>query len=701
MKTFLFILYFWCLGNFYALGQTLADDVDMWMGTYGAGHCVIGPQLPHGSVNPSPQTANGGHAGYVPDQPIRGFGQLHVSGTGWGRYGQIFLSPQIGFDARETGHDSSKQDEIATPYYYSVNLIRYGIRTEVTPTYHCAAYRFTFPKSSDSNILLDIAHNIPQHIVPEIKGKFYGGEINYLAKRNLLTGWGKYAGGFGSDVPYKVYFAIAIDSSYIKEVCIKNEGSKGLYAQIRLKNNVDVLHLNIGISMKSIENAFHYLSEEVKGRNFDSLKETAKQIWNTTLGSIKINCSGEEERLFYTALYHSFLMPRDRTGDNPNWNSLQPHLDDHYSIWDTWRTKYPLMVLLHESFVAKTINSFIDRFKHDGVCSPTYTSSLEWNLKQGGDDVDNVIADAMVKGVKGFDYKEAYDLIKWHALTGRSKNYRRIGWEPEVGAKMSCSMEMEYAYNDFCASEVAEIMHDIAMRHMLYKRSCNWKMLFNNQLNSYGYKGFVTPRREDGQWLTVDPAQMYGSWVEYFYEGNSWTYSLFVPHQFDRLVKLCGGKDNMVRRLSYGFDNNLISLNNEPGFLSPFIFMYCGRPDLCAYYISKIRRENYSLKKGYIDNEDSGAMGSWYVFASIGLFPNVGQDIYYLFPPAFSSIELTMENGKKIFIQTRKNVPDAKYIESISVNGKMITRRWISHHEIAGGADIIFNLMDKRNSVIH
>ena len=235
-------------------GQSLADKVDMWMGTYGAGHCVVGPQLPHGSVNPSPQTAYGGHAGYVPDQPIRGFGQLHVSGIGWGRYGQIFLSPQVGFNPGETDHDSPKQGEEATPYYYKVMLSRYDIQVEISPTHHCVAYRFTFPETDQGNILLDIAHNIPQHIVPEVKGLFHGGEINYNPEQQTLTGWGEYSGGFGSTDAYKVYFAMKTDTP-LKEVKITDQGDKALYACLALNKNPGVVHLNVGISLKSIENA--------------------------------------------------------------------------------------------------------------------------------------------------------------------------------------------------------------------------------------------------------------------------------------------------------------------------------------------------------------------------------------------------------------------------------------------------------------
>lgn len=679
-------------------GQSLADKVDMWMGTYGAGHCVIGPQLPHGSVNPSPQTAHGGHAGYVPDQPIRGFGQLHVSGIGWGRYGQILLSPQTGFSPGEEKHDSPKQDEVATPYYYKVMLGRYNIGVEVSPTHHCAAYRFTFPETDNGNILLDIAHNIPQHIVPEVKGLFHGGEINYDSRQQMLTGWGEYSGGFGSEDSYKVYFAIKTDAP-LQEVKVTDKGDKALYARLKLMKNPGTVHLNVGVSLKSIENASRFLSEEIAENNFDAIKEEAKAIWNNTLSSIQIKAGEDaEERLFYTTLYHSFVMPRDRTGDNPHWESALPHLDDHYCIWDTWRTKYPLMILLRESFVAKSINSFIDRFAHNGVCNPTFTSSLDWSSKQGGDDVDNVIADAIVKNVKGFDYEKAYALMKWNAYHARSKDYLRLGWEPETGGIMSCSAGIEYAYNDFCTSGIAGIMRDKDTQKQLYARSGNWRRLFNPSLDSHGYKGFIAPRRENGEWVTLDPAKPYGSWVEYFYEGNSWTYSLFVPHQFDALIESCGGKANMIERLSYGFEHELISLNNEPGFLSPFIFTHCGRPDLTARYVSRIRKNNFSLLKGYSDNEDSGAMGAWYVFTSIGLFPNAGQDFYYLLPPAFTDVELTMENGKKICIQAVKDNPAACYIKSVSISGKVLDRGWIHHREIAEGATIVYELTDKENA---
>jgi predicted alpha-1,2-mannosidase len=479
-------------------------------------------------------------------------------------------------------------------------------------------------------------------------------------------------------------------------VDVVNKGKDALYAQVRLDNAASVVNLKTGVSLKSVDNAQKFLREQLDNQSFEQIKARAKQIWDERLSSIKIEGgTADEQRLFYTTLYHSLVMPRDRTGDNPHWNSNLPHLDDHYCIWDTWRTKYPLMILINESFVVNSINSFIDRFEHLGMCHPTFTSSLDWSERQGGDDVDNVIADAFVKGVQGFDRTKAYELMKWNARNERSKEYLRLGWQPEVGAPMSCSYNAEFAYNDYCASVVADIMGDAATAKELKARAESWKMLYNNELESKGFKGFFAPRKEDGKWINIDPAKWYASWVEYFYEGNSWTYTLFVPHQIDTLIALCGGKEEMVRRLAFGFDNHLITLGNEPGFLSPFIFTHCNRPDLTAKYIAELRKSEFSLSGGYSDNDDSGALGAWYVFTSIGLFPNAGQDLYYLIPPAFDKIDLQMENGKTIHIRVANAGEGNRYIKSVTLNGTLLDRTWVRHSEISNGADIVFTLINE------
>lgn len=671
-----------------------ADMVEMFMGVRGNSNCVIGPQVPHGSVNPSPQTPNGGQNGYDENDMIRGFGQLHVSGIGWSRYGQIFLSPQTGFSARETGHDSSKSGEVAKPYYYKVHLDRYGIDAEMAPTRHAVAYRFTYPEDRrDRTLLVDMRHSIPQHIVPIVRGTFNGGELSWDPAASVLSGWGEYAGGFGSEKPYRVYFSMHIDDPGCK-VKIVNRGSKELYARIDLSKRV--VNAGIGVSLRSTDRAGKYRYLELENKNVDRVAELAREEWNRALNRIDVEGGDADRRLFYTALYHSLVMPRDRSGDNPHWQGTD-HIDDHYCVWDTWRTAYPLLTLIEESFVAKTVNSFIDRMANDGKCTPTYTASMEWDNKQGGDDVDNIIADAIIKNVKGFDRRKAYGVMLANARKARCPEYLEKGIVTGRDRMMSCSYTMEYAYNDDCLARVAALMGDDATAAEMSVRSRRWENIFDPSLQSHGFKGFIAPLDSDGTRIAIDPAHPYGSWVEYFYEGNSWTYTLFTPAQVERLIQLCGGKSEMLRRLRYGFDNGLVDIANEPGFLAPFIFSHCDRPDLTAEYVDNIRRRSFSVAKGYPDNEDSGAMGSWYVFTSIGLFPNAGQDYYYLLPPAFPRVSLTMENGKKIVVKAIRRTPEARYIASVTLNGKRLNRSWIRHDEIAQGAVIEYELTDNPN----
>ena len=438
-----------------------SDKVQVLMGTHGGSNCTVGPQLPHGSICPSPQTSHGGHAGYKENQPIRGFGQLHVTGTGWGRYGQMLLSPQRGFTAIENAHDSEKADEVLRPYYYRVRLTRYDILTEIAPAVHTAAYRITYGADGkgDATLLFDAAHNLSQHIVPEQHGQFFGGTLEYDAASGTLGGYGEFQGGFGSEKPYKIFFALSSPDFDLAHASIHNAGKKNantsnlasafagdadlsaldkesaLYARILpLADDGKPKVIYIAVSLKSTENARKFLKEESHA-SFDAIKENAQHIWDEALGKIQIEAGEKEQELFYTTMYHSMLMPRDRSNDNPRFEG--ENIDDHYCIWDTWRTGYPLLTLLDEPFVSKTIRSFIRRYENDGKCTPTFTSSLEWDWRQGGDDVENVIADAFVKDVKGFDRKEAYKWLKWSATHNRSKEYQELGWQPEVDTSMS------------------------------------------------------------------------------------------------------------------------------------------------------------------------------------------------------------------------------------------------------------------------
>lgn len=696
------------------------DYVDPFIGVLDPGsNCVIGPQLPFGSINPSPQTPKGSHDGYSPNEQIRGFGQLHVSGTGWGKYGQIFISPQIGLAVGETEHDSPKGSELATAYEYSVKLTRYGINVNVTPSYHSAIYRFTFPESDKANIAFDLSHHIAKDIAPELGGKILDGELSFTkASNDEIKGYGNYTGGFGGG-KYKVYFCARVSKSPAEsgtwlngvtspgqksEKLQKADDRVGAYFQYKTKADEEI-YMKVAVSLKSVEQAAAWLDSEIPGFNYEKVRAAARQNWSEQLNKILVEGGTEKDRkIFYTAFYHASIMPRDRTNDSDHFDAGVPVWDDHYAVWDTWRTLYPLQVLINPEMVAGTINSFIARLKTDKMVKDAYIACNEMQSEQGGNNIDNIIADAYVKGVKGVDWKEAYNVMKFNAdnerqgsfgwnKSDKTNTYKETGWIP--AGRMSNSMTLEYAYNDFCAAELARDLGTKQDYDKYLERSGKWINLWDADAESDGFKGFIMPKKADGSFVKYDAKTYPGSWKDYFYEGNSWTYSYFMPHQFDKLVELSGGKDMFAKKLRYGFEKNLINHGNEPAFLAVHAFHYAGHSDLASFYVRKLMKDRFN-EKGYSGNDDSGAMSSWYMFSAMGFFPNAGQDIYYLTGPSFTKVVLTLGNKKTVTISAPDASPSDIYVKSVSINGKKWDKPWFSHKDIQDGAAIVFEMTDKK-----
>lgn len=697
---------------------SLVDLVNPFIGVRDdVSNCVVGPQLPFGSINPSPQTPNGSHDGYAPDEPIRGFGQLQVSGTGWGKYGQVFISPQIGLAVGEKAHDSGKSNELAKAYEYSVTLDRYGIGVDVTPSVHSAIYRFTFPKSDSSNILIDITHNIPMDIATFVGGKVTAGEVTIDSGQTFsISGDGTYSGGFG-DGSYQVFFYAEFDRKptrfgtwingklergRLHESLAKTDDRVGAYVGFSTSDNEEIL-MKIAVSLRSVARAEQWLGNEIPDWNFDAVRDTAKAVWNRALGKIEVEGGSDTLRtIFYTALYHSMLMPRDRTGDIKGYPEDAPLWDDEYAVWDTWRTLFPLMELIDPDMVRGNINSFITRYKVNHKVRDAFIAGIDMDAEQGGDNVDNVIADAYVKGLTGVNWEEAYEVVKHDAdferkgftglggkkvQNGDENAYRETGWIP--AGIMSCSKTLEFAYNDYCAAEVARGLDRMDDYRKYLRRSTEWENLWDPKATSNGFAGFIVPKRADGTWVKIDPKKNWGSWHDYFYEGSSWTYSYFVPHEFQRLVSLCGGRREYVERLEHALENNLIDFSNEPSFLTIPTFDYARRPDLASFWIRKVMESRYTMN-GYPGNEDSGAMSSWFVFAAMGLLPNAGQDFYYLHGPSFTGITIHLENGRTIRIVGENASAKNIYVQSLRLNGIELDRPYITQADLENGAVLDF-----------
>jgi predicted alpha-1,2-mannosidase len=689
--------------------KPLTSYVDPRIGVVGAGNCVIGPALPFASVHPSPDTPDGDNDGYHPDRPIRGFSQTHVSGTGFGQYGNILISPQVGLAVGKNEHDSPKAEERATAYDYRVRLTKYDVLTEFTPAARSVFYQFTFPKTDEATIAIDVAHSIPTDIATFINGKVKDGAITLSADRRSASGFGAYEGGFGGGI-YKVYFfaemnraAEAIGTWQNGKISQDSQGARlikeGDHTGGFLRYHTtagEVVQLKIGISFKSIDQARQNLRSELPNWDFAKARENARQTWERALGSLRIDEPDEAKKtIFYTALYHAQIMPRDRTGEYARFAPKAPMWDDHYAVWDTWRTLYPLLVLIRPDAVRDTVQSFIERQRVEGLVPDTFIASQRSFGEQGGNDVDNIIADAYVKKVPGIDWKAAYQVMKINAdqrrtgdtfdnPVGGASTYRTNGWIPE--GKMSASFTLEYAYNDFCAAQVAAGLGLTQEAQTYLARSQKWQALWNAEHENHGFKGFVMPRKASGEWPSYDVTSFGGSWAGDFYEGSSWTYSFFVPHQPKRLVELMGGPETFARRLDYGMKNRLIDFGNEPAFLAPQMFHYAGRPDLSAQWIRSVTGNLFSLR-GYPGDDDSGAMSSYFIWAQLGLFPNAGQDIYYLNGPTVNRVVVQRPADGLLEI-TRSG--KGNYVSSATLNGRPLTRSWVRHAELKGRAKLAF-----------
>lgn len=697
--------------------KSLSDYVDTRIGvidTRGS-NCVIGPQLPYGSINPSPQTEKGDMDGYHPDHPIRGFGQLHVSGTGWGSYGHFLISPQTGLAVGAKDHDSPHSGDVNQAYYYKTYLERYGITTEIAPAHYSAIYRFTFPESAESHLLFDASQSVVGDIATQMNGTIEKNSIDIDPQTGKIQMAIRFKGGWPGG-PYDLYLVgkcnkpaedVGVwenETIYPTRQSIQKDTIDkqhiGAYLKFATRKDEQVL-LKLAISFTSFEKAEAFLDREISGWDFEQVKKQGKKAWEEKLTCIRIETPTEDQKtIFYSAMYRFFTLARDRSFDNSKWESTQPFWDDNYAYWDTYRSAYPLLTLVDEPAMRDNILALIDRFKHNGCVYDGFVAGIDREGEQGGNDVDHVIAEAYLKGVKGIDWEDAYKILKHNADERRIghhgwkrdydtyKKYKELGWIPEW--TMSSSQTLEFAYNDYSVALMAKGLGYEDDYKKYSERSHQWVNLWNPTLESHGYAGFIDARHEDGTFSDIDPTRYGGSWSTPFYEASSWTYSYYVPHDFDALIDLMGGREKFTERLTYGFDNKLVNYTNEPGFLTTRAFTHAGRPDLSSYWIHDIMDKSFDLT-GYPGNDDTGSMASWYVFCSLGFFPNAGQDYYYLNAPLYSKSVIRLAGGKTLTITANASKENV-YIKSCRINGKEWNSAIIKHSDIADGGKIEMEL---------
>jgi predicted alpha-1,2-mannosidase len=728
--------------------QTQQDDitryVDPFIGTQGGGNTFPGASLPFGMVKAGPDCGNlDSNSGYHPTDPVRGFSQVHVSGTGGGpKYGNILVYPFAG-DVNLDDYGSPRGKEVAKAGYYAAELTAGNILAELTCTRKTAFHRYTFKNEGKSGILIDLGKFLGRNSCCFEAQELAGSEVEILSDKEI-QGYSRVRGGWNTGGPYTVYFYAIFDTpaasfgtwkSGKAHVTNRTEFDSGEPVGAWFGYNCkagQVIGIKIGISFISASKAKANCLIEAGAMNFDQAMTAARNSWMEYLGRVIIETpSVIEKTKFYTAIYHSLLMPADRTGENPLWHSGQPYYDDFYCIWDTFRSNHPLMLLIAPEKQAEILNALIDIYEHEGYM-PDARSGNSNGRTQGGSNSDMLVAEAILKELPGLDYEKAYRSMIKNAevapggderMVGRGgiSDYNTIGYV-STDFERAGSRTVEYAANDYAIALSAKKLGKETDYQKYLKRSANWQNLWK-PVEHDGATGFIMPRKADGSWdedyrdkewswymetppgdlgmipyrdipekyLRKDPFTPLtgGSWMDFFYESQSWEYSLYVPQDVPGLISKCGGREAFVKRLNTFFSKGYFNINNEPGFLTPCLYNYAGRPDRTSEVVRGLMKQYYSDKPaGLPGNDDSGAMSSWFAFHCMGFFPVAGQDLYLISTPHFSRTIMSIGQDKKLIIIAENLSEKNIYIQSATLNGEPFDQCWFRHSDISEGATL-------------
>ena len=679
------------------MGQ-IWTNVDPKIGMEGVGRTFPGPSMPFGMCKPGPDCGVSPNAGWAKmPEKVTGFSQTHVSGTGGGqKYGNILIQPGVKPQKRVN-------EEIALGYY--ATTFENGIRTEITTSERCAFYRIHYPK--DALLLIDVTHYLGKDSVPDKREKqqFVGADIEIINNQEV-RGFSRIRGGWNNGDAYTVYFCLQSDKPF-------EQKGKDIVAFADT-----LVNIKVGISYVSEQQA----KRNIPANDFDGQLNKVRERWEQQLSKIQIKGSDRDKRMFYTALYHTMLMPVEKTGENPKWTE-SPYYDDYYAIWDTYRTSTPLITLLDEQREADIVNALLNIYKREGYMPDARSGDCNGRT-QGGSNAEVVIADAFVKGLKGIDYNLALQAMLKdaevdpgadHEKHGRGglKEYNELGYIP-YGIDRAGNRTIEYAYNDYCIALVAKGLGRTDIYEQYLKQSKNWKNLWRSDYEWDGVKGYIMPKDAQGRWLDSVPwghSKVYHPqipytpitkvapwylpwWSTFFYEALSAEYSLSIPHDVPGLIEACGGAETFRKRLDMFFDRKRYNVGNEPSFLTPCLYHWIGRPDLSSDRVREIVTSNYTDQPdGLPGNDDSGAMSSWLAFHMMGLYPNAGQSYYLLHAPLIPEWTLQLCNGK-----TLRGIVKGKgtHFEKVTLNGKVLDDARLEHADLMEGGELMFHVSTKK-----
>jgi predicted alpha-1,2-mannosidase len=731
----------------FAQTKSAYEAVDPFIGTGGDGHTFPGAVAPFGMVQLSPDTdilpfkqSYARAAGYrYTDPTILGFSHTHFSGSGHSDLGDILLAPVSGEAKLEPGEADkpgsgyrsrfSHDGEVAQPGYYAVTLTDSQVRAELTAGLRTGMHRYAFQKGARAQVLLDLRTSIYNY-----PGKVSWSRIR-VAEDGTITGMRETRGWAPGR---QLYFAIRFDQPLVGKALYNKEENvpyKGFAqpgrtafdrAQMEGRALVGVfdfgtidgpLVAKVAISSVSEANAVLNLESDEKGFDFDGVRARTKADWEKALGAVEIAAPADTRTNVYTALYHTLLAPsvfsdvdgRYRGPDNEVHTAKGYTFHSTFSLWDTFRAEHPLLTLVQpEKRTSDVVNSLIASQQESpyGIL-PVWQFHGQETWTMIGYHAVPVIADAYMKGIRGFDEKATLDaMVKsaTYAPYGGLGDYMTLGYVPIDKEPEAASKTVEYAYDDWTIARMAKAMGRDDVAATFEKRAGNWR-------NSFDVKtGFLRARKSDGAFRTpFDPTAInYGS---DYTEGNAWQYSWFAPQDLGGIVGLLGGDAATVRKLDamFDFDNSKIDYShaediagligqyihgNEPSHHVAYMYDYAGAPWRTQARLTQIVKSQYKpTPDGLSGNDDLGQMSAWLVFTALGFYPVApGSNEYVIGRPFVDKAVLNLEGGKRFTVRTVGLSDAAPYVGAVTLNGKPLTRSFLRDVEIRAGGELVFTM---------
>ena len=736
----------------------LIQYVKPLIGTAKMGHTFPGATVPFGSVQLSPDTdtipyeVNGKYnpdvykycAGYQYDDPtIVGFSHTHFSGTGHSDLGDFLIMPTSGpvqlnpgtADHPENGYRSkfSHATEVSEPDYYKVKLEDDNILAELTTTTRVGFHQYTFPKSADAHIILDLMHGIYNYDAKNV--------WTFVRVENdtLITGYRQTSGWARTRT---VYFAMTFSkpfTSYGSKDYSKKQAYRGFWGkfdqtkdfpdlaarQLRMHfdfatNDDEKIKIKFAISPVSTGNALMNLRKEIPGWDFDFVKKKGQEQWNSELNKVVVKMSKENMINFYTAMYHAFLSPTVYMDVNQEYRGLdqQTHKADEFtnyttfSLWDTHRALHPLFNIIQPKRNDDMVKSMLAHYDQSALnMLPVWSNSANDDWCMSGYHSVSVIADAVIKGTFTGDANKALDACIATATHRRYEgigDYMDKGYIPSEAMGTSVSTTLEYAYDDWCIAQLAQKLGRTDVYNDFLKRSANWRNVYDASI------GFMRPRLDDGSFRkNFDVLETDG---QGFIEGNAWNYSLYVPHDPAALIKLMGGEKKFIPHLDSLFTMHLPDEffahteditrdgiignyvhGNEPAHHVAYLYNWTSQPWKTQERIRMILKKQYhNGADGLGGNDDCGQMSAWYMMSTLGFYPVApASDQYAIGSPAVDHAILNLENGKQFIIDVKDQSEKNVYVKKIELNGKELKRMFVSHADIVQGGIIVFYMSAK------